>query len=142
MQINHFCLHNYLDCSIFWICCSEWVWESFPIKVSFAILSRSNDRLTGHCVNMCIRVYVGDLRRPYPTDMSDMYTCVCRRPYPPDMGDMYTCVCRRPYPTDMTDMYTCLCRRPYPPDMGDMYTCVCRRPYPTDMSDMYTCVCR
>ena len=31
----------YLDCSIFLICCSGLVWESFPtIKVSVAILSR------------------------------------------------------------------------------------------------------
>ena len=41
----------YLDCSIFLICCSGWVWESFPTnKVSVAILSRLGDfwlRLTG-----------------------------------------------------------------------------------------------
>ena len=41
----------YLDCSIFLICCSGLVWESFPTnKVSVAILSRLGDfglRLTG-----------------------------------------------------------------------------------------------
>ena len=38
----------YLDCSILLICCSGWVWESVPTnKVSVAILSRSNHRLTG-----------------------------------------------------------------------------------------------
>ena len=41
----------YLDCSIFFICCSGLVWESFPTnKVSVAILSRLGDfglRLTG-----------------------------------------------------------------------------------------------
>ena len=41
----------YLDCSIFLISCSGWVWESFPTnKVSVAILSRLGDfglRLTG-----------------------------------------------------------------------------------------------
>ena len=38
----------YLDCSIFLICCSWWVWESFPTnKVDVAILSRSNHRLLG-----------------------------------------------------------------------------------------------
>ena len=37
-----------MDCSIFLICCSGWVWESVPTnKVSVAILSRSNHRLTG-----------------------------------------------------------------------------------------------
>ena len=45
MQINHFCLFGL---SIFLICCSGWVWESVPThKVSVAILSRSNHRLTG-----------------------------------------------------------------------------------------------
>ena len=42
----------YLDCSIFLICCSGWVWEAFPTnKVSVAILSRLGDfglRLTVH----------------------------------------------------------------------------------------------
>ena len=38
----------YLDCSIILICCSGWEWESVPTnKVSVAILSRSNHRLTG-----------------------------------------------------------------------------------------------
>ena len=33
----------YLDCSIFLICCSRWVWGSFPSKkVSVQIVSRSN----------------------------------------------------------------------------------------------------
>ena len=46
----------YLDCSIFLICCSGWVWESFPTnKVSVAILSRLGDfglRLTGLLVTL------------------------------------------------------------------------------------------
>ena len=38
----------YLDCSIFLICCSGWVWESVPTNTVYvAILSRSNHRLTG-----------------------------------------------------------------------------------------------
>ena len=50
----------YLDCSIFLICCSGLVWESFPThKVSVAILSRLGDfglRLTGLIVHINITV--------------------------------------------------------------------------------------
>ena len=51
----------YLDCSIFLICCSGWVWESFPTnKVSVAILSRLGYfgfRLTGLiCLQMLLTI--------------------------------------------------------------------------------------
>ena len=62
----------YLDCSIFLICCSGLVWESFPTnKVSVAILSRLGDfglRLTGLREGSRQRALVRNdsKRQPYP----------------------------------------------------------------------------